>query len=873
MSWFHKGNKVDDQNVAKTSTQPANPHHSAGKLHTRRKKKNLLDRMKIMESVPATVIDAIHHDASVINSDNDFVRSDPLKFSDGTYYPVFIFDEASMEDAGFGDKKNKDALGQLSVGLKTSSGSTGFVPVATSESLGQGFMGILPMHDAFEVLRDYPVVENYQNGWLVGLLRIDNDELSLSKSTVRLSMPEWWEYVNKKMDLIVDNDQLCKSTDVPTDADPLATDSEEEAGGSVPNHLAESQALPTGQFDDDDGPASNSNIDDFVHSQDGSTVDSGNDQDGYAIPGLDTGGDNQDNDNDELPQDSDEVINSGNGADIPMTMPDDHQSDDQGSQADDGADIPTGIPTSDSYTQLDSNSADTQMSSASMDDDVQTSGGIDNQVPAASQPVSQPQYEQSTSRDDLEARNVLLSSSIRTLQDLQVSISDVDFVNTYLNPLTVEMIPLLDESNDPTGRIHHQNELIKHANQELKGALQDQKSSLRSWFENQRAGILSALQQRSETSDTNLNKAWQSLIDLQDELADDNKLKDEVRIDLQDELEQMDQRFDRAHVDARNAAVAEVERQFNDRREKLEQRKQDAITNGVANRKQEIALKAANAKNKLRDIAKTAASQAYQTMMDQGSDEYKLAQKRLVRRRQLILDKLDADSNHARAEENRRIANQAEIVKHDTQIDQLKAQIKQMQERHQDDLNTVKANAEMQIKTIQGQATSAQQDAVAKVQDDLDKTVAEKERLQSKLDQMQDKMDAKLEAKDEDADRRVAAVEAKHADDQAKFERTNRHFTRYMLAGIAGTAIVFGGAGYLGGALQAANSQPRQTQQQAPANNTQDTQRPMIIQVPGNSNNSNSNNSSSSKSSESHKTNSDTTSESSSMNNNSSQAR
>ena len=245
MSLFHPNKKKHGKAASKGDSSGLDNATSAphGRLHTRRKKKSLLQQMKIQASVPATVIDAVHGDNSVINSDKDFIRAPKLSFSDGDYYPVLLLDEESMEKSGLGDKDNKSIFGQISLALKTSSGASGFVPVVTTDSLQQEFVGLLPMHDAFEVLKDYPVINDYRPGWLVGLLRIDNDELVLSKTDLRLTIPEWWQFINKKLDLVVSNDRLRKSTDVPESSDPLAVNSAEEVGGAAIPHVAQSAAL------------------------------------------------------------------------------------------------------------------------------------------------------------------------------------------------------------------------------------------------------------------------------------------------------------------------------------------------------------------------------------------------------------------------------------------------------------------------------------------------------------------------------------------------------------------------------------------------------------------------------------------------------
>lgn len=820
-----------------------------GRLHTRRKKKSLLQQMKIQASVPATVIDAIHGDTSVINSDKDFIRAPKLQFSDGDFYPVLLLDEDSMERSGLGDRDNKSIFGQISLALKTSSGASGFVPVVTTDSLQQGFVGLLPMHDAFEVLKDYPVINDYRPGWLVGLLRIDNDELVLSKTDLRLNIPEWWQFINKKLDLVVVNDRLRKSTDVPESSDPLAVNSAEEAGGAAIPHIAQSAALPTGEFDDDDGPASNSNIDSFINSQTDTVQGSGDDVEGYAIPGLDGLSDDTSH-NDQMDNQFDNNQSSYDNAngismdDLDSMSVSSSQAD--GSLNDAGYNDSQPLSGDISNAPIDNGSSTDQ--NLSIDDTMPSNDVLNGVQPDNSSNTSNhSQYVMAQNRDELDAQNATLSSSVRTLNDLSVSISDAEFINAYIKPLTIEHLPLLDESDDPTGYRHHQNALRQQANTELDGALRDAKAQLRSWFEVQRSSILTVLQEKTTRQGSEVNHQRDVVQDLENQLADEVSLREAAQIDVQDQLDDLDAQFDSSYKVARQAALAEVETQFNDRRQQLSRQKDDLINSATAARRDNLSKKMGSAKAKIRDLAQTAASASYQEVMTEGAEKFHAIQEGLAQHRRQVLDKIDADEKAARKIENQRAENAAAVAKHDTTIEQLKAQMKAMQEHNQQALKEAKDNAEVQIRTVQAQADAAQHNAVASVERDLRQAQADRDSLKAELEQQrknandrEDELSAKYEHK-------LSEVQASLKDVRESTDRSNHRIVRNSVAAFILGSVVIGGAGYLGGELHATKMQPT-TQQHATTNQNSGnngSQAPTIIQIPSNSNSGNDNNSNS----------------------------
>lgn len=865
MSLFHRDKADKNKSAQNESAKGAanTPRRRGGKLHTRRRQKNLVQQMKITESVPATVIDAIHGDRSVVSSDKDFVRAPALKFSDGTYYPVFIFDAQTMEDAGLGshDKRIKQILGRLSVGLKTSSGATGFLPVATQESLAQSFLGILPMHDAFEVLHIWDPINDYQPGWKVGLLRIDNDELNLTKTDLTLTMPEWWQFVNGKLNLVVDHDQLRKSVDVPTTSDPLATTAQEEAGAENENHVTASAYLPTGEFDDDDEPASNSSISSFVNSGNQSE-DSGNSTEGFTIPDIDDSGD-ENSEVDESQEDNDQSVTDD--------LDDDDEStttviENQGSSAAQKAMNDAVINSQDNQPTVTRSESEQVVSQPAPQNQAAEQVQNDNSLPTDNG-AGDDTYQVSTSRDDLDARNAILSSSTATLNDLQVSISDLDFMNAYMKTLQVEKIPMLDESNDPSGRIHHENTLRAHANIELQSELQDRKNHLRAWFEKQRSSILTSLQQTAQDESSDLYQAQHRMQELSDELNDNEKLRSDAMEQIQQELDKSDADFNKSYEDAKLEALASVDVQFNNRRPQHEDRKRQMIDEAVAQRKDAIAADLNQAKDRVRQAAQTAASRSYQALMEQGSNQAKFAQNQLKKLRHKLLDNLNTQSEMDRQNENRRAANDAYVARHDTTLEQLRAQLKQLE--HESDLRVKQAkdNADIQIKTIRSQAGIAQRNAVSQFKSDNESLRAQNDELTKKLQNMQDKWSSALDERDAKWEDKVNEAKRASQDELQKADRSNRRLTRWAAVALLGVGIVGGGVGYMGGALHATKAQPTT---QATNNNNNDQHNgnaPIVIQTPGygnsDNNNSNHNDSNSNKNSRHSESHSNSSSESS----------
>lgn len=727
MGWFNKnGDKKKDssrensQTESKTST-PKKPH---GKLHTRRKKKTLLGRMKLTQSVPATIIDALHGDSAILSSDKDFVHSPALKFSDGTWYPIFVMDEADLDAAGLGEKENRETLGQLSVGLKTSSGATGFVPVVTTDSLAQDYIGLLPMHDAFEVLRDFKPFMDYQAGWPVGLVNVDNDELRLRMTDLHLSMPQWWEFVNGRMDLVVNNDQLKLSMGANATSDPLAVSSQEaEGGASVPNNgvavhnLDTDDMLPTGEFDDDDGMASNSNISAFVNSQSPQSVNSVVSDtapaNGFAIP--------------DIVEEDDSTVDSG-------AMPVDQNTDSYDNADVNSMSTSTGVSEPISPLDLDNNGGNNQV--------VDTGSGIESQLvdansvnTSANNVNSEPrvQYKESQSRDDLQAQNAIMSTSVRSLDDLQVSISDQEFVDSYLNQLEVQEIPMLDDSNDPTGRIHHLNMMRQQANMELQGSLAERKARLRQWFETARSSILEALRKGTQNSDSMIKAEREMLSRLNAKLADKDALIAQAKSNTIDQQQKLEADFNKDYITAKQDALVQVDQTFNDRRRQLNLQKQALVDENVVDQQNDISRQINDAKTKIQQIAQDQAGKAYAKIMENGAAEFHRMQAQLENRRHSLLDKLDQDERAYRHEENRRAEHDAEIARTSTTITDLKQRIKKLEDEKKSAIEQVKSDANDKIQAVQRDADNAQSRAVAKVQDELDTEKGKNQDLEQKL--------------------------------------------------------------------------------------------------------------------------------------------
>lgn len=868
MGWFNKNgdkkkysNRENSQTESKAST-PKKPH---GKLHTRRKKKTLLGRMKLTQSVPATIIDALHGDSAILSSDKDFVHSPALKFSDGTWYPIFVMDEADLYAAGLGEKENREILGQLSVGLKTSSGATGFVPVVTTDSLSQDYIGLLPMHDAFEVLRDFKPFMDYQAGWPVGLVNVDNDELKLRMTDLHLSMPQWWEFVNGRMDLVVNNDRLKLSMGANATSDPLAVSSQEAEGGAsvssngvAVHNLDTDDMLPTGEFDDDDGMASNSNISAFVNSQSPQSVNSVVSDtvpaNGFAIP--------------DIVEEDDSTVDSG-------AMPVDQNTDSYDNADVNSMSTSTGVSEPISSLDLDNNGGNNQA--------INTGSGIESQsVDANSVNTSdnnvnsepQVQYKESQSRDDLQAQNAIMSTSVRSLDDLQVSISDQEFVDSYLNQLEVQEIPMLDDSNDPTGRIHHLNMMRQQANMELQGSLAERKARLRQWFETARSSILEALRKGTQNSDSMIKAEREMLSRLNAKLADKDALIAQAKSNTIDQQQKLEADFNKDYTTAKQEALVQVDQTFNDRRRQLNLQKQALVDENVVDQQNDISRQINDAKTKIQQIAQDQAGKAYAKIMENGAAEFHRMQAQLENRRHSLLDKLDQDERAYRHEENRRAEHDAEIARTSTTITDLKQRLKKLEDEKKSAIEQVKADANDKIQAVQRDADNAQSRAVAHVQDELDAEKSKNQDLEQKLADIRADFDKRDEKREADFKERLEAVRHESDDEVAKLVRSNKNFTRWMGVAIVGFGLFTGASSWFAGQMHGVNMMRSEISHSTnsnsqPSNSSERSQAPYIIQVPTSSSGSSSNdNGSSNNSNKNSNSNSSASSQSSSQDNN-----
>lgn len=766
-----KSDKKSESDTNKSDVESAKK--SRGKLHTRRKKKSLISQMKISESVPATVIDAVHGDKSVVNSDKDFVRATALQFSDGPQYPVFVMDEETLEDSGLGNRENKDQFGQVSVGLKTSSGASGFLPVVTTDSLDQQYITLLPMHDAFEVLNDFPTFANYDKGWLVGLLNIDNDELHLRLTKVRIPMAQWWAYVNGKLNFKVENDELKVDENVPTTSDPLKLNDNET--GTIDPTVMEA----TREFEDDDGKASNSTISSFANSDDSDVQSAGTATDKDSTQGFDI-------------SEVDDLGDEGDSESKPESK--------AVASAIEKADQSTVSQVSDSSTDSGESVVDVKQS--------EVVDAVKAQPQQGSQEIQQKKnpYVETVSRDDLEADNAIMTSSVRTLSDLKVSVSDREFLDAYLKPLSVTPIPLSDETNDPTGRIHHENELRRKANAELESVLKERKARLRQWFETQRSSMLDALHNKVQEDGSQIKSNRKTLKELQSDLNDDEGLRLQAQDLVKDDLDTLEDQFNSDLENARQQAIVEVEAQFNQKRVELNQHKNDIIQQGVASKRQEIANSITEIKHNSQEYAQTAASKVYMEVMEQGAMEFRKAQNVLETAHRNKINELEQYTKRSRDDENKRVANQADVARHDTTIEVLNERIKELQDNHKVALAENEERYKRQLEAVQSQSTSAQQLAVGQVQGDLTKVTKERDDLKVRLDKQIEAYDEKLDKRDERHRKELQALrdDMKHSEDKA--DRDNRR-RRNGYLGVSVLLMLLGlTGGFASGAVLVHNS-------------------------------------------------------------------
>lgn len=828
MGFFRKSKKAG----AKQAAKPAKTGVSKGKLHTHKRNKTVLGAMKLSPSVPEIIENALHGATSdLLNSPNDAVRSDALMINGAQRYPVLILDESSLEAAGANEKANKQAVGMLSVGLKTSSGNAGFVPVITDQSLNQGFIGILPMHDSLAVLHDIDFIRDYQPGWLVGLVDVDGGALSVTLTELRLSIVQWQAYLEGQVDLAVQGGQVVLSENAPTNSDPLATTSQEEAGGQSPDDD------PWAAFDDDEDShdATSQAVSALSQSATQTLADSTN---GFTLDDLAAQAGVDDEPAQPVMPESAEPTPTPAPTPAPVVPQ---------SQA-----VPT-PPVQPTTPQP-------------MTPTPQPQPVVEQPQPAP-QPVAPvpAQPTAPTSVDEQEAQRIKLEDSVAGLQDLNVSISSHAFEEQYVATLQCPQLPLQDESNDPAGIIHHYNERRRSINAAIAARHAQMQAGLRQWFQSQRAGLLRGLQTNVQTPDENddghdLNQYQQRIVELQQQLN-----LDELQAQAQAEVEAQQAELDRRFAEERQAAEAqmkaELDARFAQKQADLEERKRDLVNSAISKHRAQVERLIQQTKQELRDQAAAIAEGQYADIMAQAANRAQDLQEDLTKNFESLRQGLDSEMKQAYDTDTERIKADAVKAEHDNMVASTNQEMDHMRKQHQAELDEQQRRFKQQMEAFQQQASLNQDGAVARVQGDLDRVRKERDEAQANLRAYQADVDKKLERRDETHRNEVAAIQQKLDQMDASHDREMRR-SRMTTMTVAVAAIVIGlGGGYVGGQL---SGQTKALQQQVANKNANETRtsgqptQPIIIN-PGssNSNSSNSNNNNNSSSESHHVTNAD----------------
>lgn len=837
MGFFRKSKKAG----AKKAVKPAKTGVSKGKLHTHKRNKTVLGAMKLSPSVPEIIENALHGATSdLLNSPNDAVRSDALTINGAQRYPVLILDESSLEAAGANEKANRQAVGMLSVGLKTSSGNAGFVPVITDQSLNQGFIGILPMHDSLAVLHDIDFIRDYQPGWLVGLVTVDGGALSLTVTELRLSIVQWQAYLEGQVDLAVQNGRVILSENAPTNSDPLATTSQEEAGGQSPDDD------PWAAFDDDEDSqdATSQAVSALSQSATQTLADSTN---GFTLDDLAA----QAGVDDEPAQ----PVVPASAAPEPTSAP--------VPQSQVAVPTPQPQPAPQPTTPVPQPAPQSQPV-------VEQPQPQSQPVPQPVAPV-QPQPTAPTSIDEQEAQRIKLEDSVAGLQDLNVSISSHAFEEQYVATLQCPQLPLQDESNDPAGIIHHYNERRRSINAAIAARHAQMQAGLRQWFQSQRAGLLRGLQTNVQTPDENddghdLNQYQQRIIELQQQLN-----LDELQAQAQAEVEAQQAELDRRFAEERQAAEAqmkaELDARFAQKQADLEERKRDLVNSAISKHRAQVERLIQQTKQELRDQAAAIAEGQYADIMSQAADRAQKLQEDLTKNFDNLRQGLDNEMKQAYDTDTERIKADAVKAEHDNMVASTNQEMDHMRKQHQAELDEQQRRFKQQMEAFQQQASLNQDGAVARVQGDLDRVRKERDEAQANFRAYQADVDKKLERREEAHRNEVATIQQKLDQMDASHDREMRR-SRMTTMTVAVAAIVIGlGGGYVGGQL---SGQTKALQQQVANKNANETHtsgqptQPIIIN-PGsnNSNSSDSNNNNSSNSESHHVTNADSDSHSS----------
>lgn len=780
---------TNDDGTASDLTRKSRIKQKKARGHAGRKKQSLINQMGLTPSVAVTIKDAINGAEDILNSTDDFVTAHPLYFDNDpkAYYAVMLLDETSLRSSGLGkkDKKNKQTFGQLSNNLKSSSGSSGLVPLVTESSLQNNFFGLLPMHDAFEALAQYP--QFAQQKWPIGLMSIDDrDVLSLEHTQASLSMDDWLAVVMDKIQFSIKNNRLEIVNELPNTSDELrftkdekdATKSQKPVEQVKPATTAQAPVPPTSPSQTNEpknskGPGTS--IDDLMNPGSG-----------------------------EFDHRKKSIDNTANTNDDTHAVPPVKPSKDDGSRSQDKRHPAT----SDGPGKSDS-------------------------VKDAKKKVDKQQQKASTqslnSADQREAASATMDAQVHQLPEYNISISDKEFISRFVDGLSIPQFTLLDETDDPTGRKRAENKQLVLFNQELNNIGSNCKANLQQWGISQINGVLSGIEVSSNDESTDLYSLKQERQSLQQKLSDSNMLSAIANERTEEQQADLDSDFNQRKKASIAAALATVEAQYSEEQPQVRMRKQALVTKAIALIKQEIVTSINNIDKQIGKTTQELAATRYADMMAQGAGEFESTQATINQKYHEYSEEQKKRNDSSRESENKRVSDQAEAAKTDVTIAQLREQLADERAKNKSAVADATKQGEMLAKSA---ATAELSNKNAEIEHLHQIVNEQKETVKSLREEHETSKDLyeKLIKETEESHKGEAAwlhQNIKEADD--KHDKDIRRTRTTYLAVIAIVALLFAATGFVSGELLISR---------APATGTQNNQQPQTIVVPATNSNS-----------------------------------
>lgn len=818
-----KVNMFGKKNRKAQATQTKADKSSKTHQHrVRHDKKGLLESMKIVASVPETIDETLKGDSDVLQSHNDYIVNEPVQYDGHDQYPVIVLDDQSLEDAGLTKWHNREFKGLLSRGLKVSTGDTGFVPIATEESLANGYIGLVPMHDAFQVLSEIKPINDYSRGWLAGLVYVDDRNIiHFSVTDRRFSLPDWMSFIDRKTHFVVNaQGNLILTEDTRQDSDPVQATPDEMAGGakadgysldeltedkagsSISHSVDEFLDDPNTTVDDlseganetsSQTPTTNNSADQAAGQGQAKTADStANSDDGVSLDDIDSMMNEESVDSaDNLPEKNQQstTATNTNEPNKPATM----------------SNQQSAAPQKAAATTTSSAASDTKSTSAS------SIGGNDKA-----------KIVNMTSQDQLDAQTLTVSSSQREASDLHVTVSPDSFIHDYVDSLKFTRFEYEDDHGDPDSAAAYLNRLRKHFNEAGEQAVNRAKSDIRAQISSGVNSLLSSLVDRLVGNSKDGSVYTKKLNDYSSKLSDIKALQNEAKENTKTARQKLENDFNAEKSVRKEELLNQLEREFRAKRPELAAEQQELIDREVSVLQGKIGSDIEATRREQHEAAQQIASNSYTQLSGAFQDAYQQALSYITSVHKYAEEQLNAAAEQQHAKELRRLSQKSAVIAHDTKLAEANKEIKQWQDRFNDKVNEMTLAHQKELDQISKDNQKEIKDAVAKEAEKTEKAIQERDEARAERDQAakehaKEMDDARNNAKLVAEDLRATNHDLQEQNDKLRHSSLISNAVRNLVSGAfgaaAGVAICLAIVGLHGGNSANANNNGSQSKQ------------------------------------------------------------